>query len=268
VKKNTLVGISAAVACVLLALMLDHDNLFVLLNPTALVLVLGGTGSLAVAVGTFEEARSLPKIAKKAVLGVPEDPARTVQQLVEMAALARKEGLLSLEAAAKEEPDPFFRQGIGLVVDGKDAETIRAALENGLEAAAARHAQRAQIFKQAGGFAPTLGIIGTVVGLVHVMTDISSPQTLGPAIGAAFTATLWGVLSANLLWHPMAAKLQRLSEAEVVARQAVIEGLLAIQAGERPSAVQSLLAPYLTIGGPEARVAEAQVAPEEEAGAA
>lgn len=255
-KKNTLVGISAAVGCVLLALMLDHDNLFVLLNPTALVLVLGGTCALALAVGTFEEAKSLPKIAKKAVLGLPEDPARVVEQLVQMAALARKEGLLSLEAAAKDEPDRFFRQGIGLVVDGKDAGTIRSALENELEATAARHAQRANIFKQAGGFAPTLGIIGTVVGLVHVMTDISSPQTLGPAIGAAFTATLWGVLSANLFWHPMAAKLQRLSEAEVMARQAVIEGLLAIQAGERPSAVQTLLAPYLLVEGNEAELAE------------
>jgi chemotaxis protein MotA len=267
VKKNTLVGISAAVGCVLLALMLDHDNLLVLLNPTALVLVLGGTSALAIAVGTSEEAKSLPKIAKKAVLGLPEDPRHTVEQLVEMAALARKEGLLSLEAAAKEEPDRFFRQGIGLVVDGKDADTIRTALETELEATAARHSQRAQIFKQAGGFAPTLGIIGTVVGLVHVMTDISSPQTLGPAIGAAFTATLWGVLSANLFWHPMAAKLQRLSEAEVTARQAVIEGLLAIQAGERPSTVQTMLAPYLVGGSSISETAQLQ--PEvEEVGAA
>jgi chemotaxis protein MotA len=199
---------------------------------------------------------------------VPEDPAGIAQQLVEMAALARKEGLLSLEGAAKEVTDPFFRRGVELVVDGKDAETIRASLENDLEAAAARHAQRAHIFKQAGGFAPTLGIIGTVVGLVHVMTDISSPQTLGPAIGAAFTATLWGVLSANLVWHPMAAKLQRLSEAEVTTRQAAIEGLLAIQAGERPSVVQSLLAPYMAGGAQELGPTEALGEPAEQAGAA
>ena len=243
--KNTLVGVGAALACVVLALMLDHDNFTVLLDPAALVLVLGGTCSLALAVGTFEEAKALPKILKKALTAVPEDPTGTVQRLVEMAGVAQKSGLLALEQVAKTEPDPFLRRGVGLVVDGKDAETIRTLLEADLEATADRHANRSHILKQAGGFAPTLGIIGTVIGLVHVMTDISTPQTLGPAIGAAFTATLWGVLSANIFWHPLAAKLVRLSGAETAARQATIEGLLAIQAGERPRAVQALVSSFL-----------------------
>lgn len=256
-KKNTLVGIGAAVTCVLLAFMLDHDNILVLLNPTALVLVIGGTTALAFSVGTLDEAKSLPKIMKKAITGVPDDPMRIVEKLVEMAAVARKDGLLSLEQIAKEEQDPFFRQGVGLVVDGRDAETIKQVLEGDLESTAERHAQRAQILKQAGGFAPTLGIIGTVVGLVHVMTDISSPSTLGPAIGAAFTATLWGVLSANLFWHPMAAKLVRLAEAEVAIKEVVIDGLLAIQAGERPSVVRSLLEPRLG-SAPQSQSAEAE----------
>lgn len=267
-KKNTLIGIGAAVGCVFIALVLDHDNIAVLLNPTALVLVLGGTGSLAFAIGTLNEGKSLPKIIKKAVLAVPEDPTETVARLVEMAALSRKSGLLSLEQAAKEEPDPFFRRGVSLVVDGKDADTIRAVLQGDLEAMADRHAQGANILKQAGGFAPTLGIIGTVIGLVHVMTNISSPQTLGPAIGAAFTATLWGVLSANLFWHPMAAKLIRLSEAEVSAREAVIEGLLAIQAGEAPRAVETLLSPYLRAALPGRSATEGSPAGEEEVRAA
>lgn len=246
-KKNTLVGVAAALACVVLALMLDHDNFMVLLDPTALVLVLGGTCSLALAVGTFEEAKALPKVVKKALTALPEDPASTVQRLVEMANIAQKSGLLALEQTAKSEPDPFLQRGISLVVDGKDAETIRALLEADLDATASRHANRAHVLKQAGGFAPTLGIIGTVVGLVHVMTDISTPQTLGPAIGAAFTATLWGVLSANIFWHPLAAKLTRLSDAETSARRAVVEGLLAIQAGERPRAVKALVSSYLPV---------------------
>jgi chemotaxis protein MotA len=252
VKKNTLVGVGAALMCVILALMLDHDNFTVLLNPTALVLVLGGTCSLALAVGTFEEAKALPKVVKKALLAQPEDPTGTVQRLVEMASTAQKSGLLALEQVAKSEPDPFLRRGVGLVVDGKDAETIRTLLEADLEATSSRHANRSHVLKQAGGFAPTLGIIGTVVGLVHVMTDISSPQSLGPAIGAAFTATLWGVLSANIFWHPVAAKLVRLSDAELSARRATIEGLLAIQAGERPRAVQALVSSFLPSANPAA----------------
>src|SRR5579875_2643833 len=252
--KNTAIGLGAALTCVVLALMLDHDNFTVLFDPAALVLVLGGTGALAFSVGTIEESKQLPGIMKKALLAHPDDASAMVERLAEMAALAQKNGLLSLEQAAKDEPDPFFRRAIGLVVDGKDAETVRRLLEADLEATAARHAHRTQIFKQAGGFAPTLGIIGTVIGLVHVMTDISSPQTLGPAIGAAFTATLWGVLSANLFWHPLAAKLVRLSDAEASARQAVIEGLLAVQAGERPRAVRALVTSYLpsTTSGPQA----------------
>ena len=243
--KNTLIGVGTALTCVILALMLDHDNFTVLLNPTAMVLVLGGTASLAVAVGTLEEAKALPKVIKKGLLAPPEDPTGTVERLVEMASTAQKSGLLALEQVAKSELDPFLRRGVGLVVDGKDGGTIRTLLEADLDATAARHANRSHVLKQAGGFAPTLGIIGTVVGLVHVMTNISSPQTLGPAIGAAFTATLWGVLSANIFWHPVAAKLVRLSSAEISARQATIEGLLAIQAGERPRAVQALVSSFL-----------------------
>jgi chemotaxis protein MotA len=267
VKKNTAVGVGAALLCVIMALMLDHDNFMVLLNPTAMILVLGGTCALAFSVGTLEESKSLPKIMKKALLAVPEDSTGTVQRLVEMAAVAQKNGLLALEQAGKDETDPFFQRGIGLVVDGKDAETIRTLLEADLDATAARHAHRAHILKQAGGFAPTLGIIGTVIGLVHVMTNISSPSTLGPAIGAAFTATLWGVLSANLFWHPMASKLVRLSDAEAAARQAVIEGLLAIQAGERPRAVQALMLSFLPAGPAPRGATDEQTAVQEQGAA-
>ena len=242
--RNTLVGVLLALVCVVLALLLDHDSFIVLLNPSALILVLGGTSALAFGVGTLEEAKALPKVVKKALAASPEDLGATVERLVEMASVSQKSGLLSLEAIAKSDPDPFLRRGVGLVVNGKDADTIRELLDADIAAMAARHHHRAHILKQAGGFAPTLGIIGTVIGLVHVMSDISSPATLGPAIGAAFTATLWGVLSANIFWHPLASKLTRLGAAEVEAREAQKEGLLAIQEGERPRGVMARLASF------------------------
>ncbi|MGH9067803.1 MAG: motility protein A [Acidimicrobiales bacterium] len=244
-RKNTLLAILAACACVFLAILFDHDSIMVLLNFSALILVLGGTACLAVALGTFEDAKALPKVVKKALLGTPEDPTETIGRIIEMAEVSRKEGLLHLEEFAGEDPDPFLRRGLELVVDGKDAETIRDVLDGELDALGSRHAQGARTLKQAGGFAPTLGIIGTVIGLVHVMTNLSSPQTLGPAIGAAFTTTLWGVLSANIIWHPMAAKLVRLSEIEVRTKEAIVDGLLAIHAGESPRTVETLLTSYL-----------------------
>jgi chemotaxis protein MotA len=244
-QRNTLVGIGAAVGCVLVALILDHDSPTVLLNPSALILVVGGTVTLAFAIGTFSDGKLLPKVVKKAITGVPEDPTAKIQRLVKMADDSRRHGLLKLEEDAAGETDPFFRRGISLVVDGKDSETIRGVLEADLDAMHARHSRGVKALKQAGGFAPTLGIIGTVIGLVHVMTNLSSPSTLGPAIGAAFTSTLWGVLSANLFWLPMSAKLDRLSAAEAEGREAIIAGLLAIQAGEPPRTVEVLLSSFL-----------------------
>lgn len=244
-QKNTLFGVGAALACVVLALLFDHDSIAVLFNPSALVLVLGGTSALAFAIGTLGDGKNLPKVLGKALLGVSDDPTVTVERLVRMADVSRREGLLKLEAEAAEVADAFFKRGVELVVDGKDSETIREVLEADLDAMRSRHSRGARTLRSAGGFAPTLGIIGTVIGLVHVMTNLSSPQTLGPAIGAAFTATLWGVLSANLFWLPLAAKLERLSQAEVAGREAIVAGLLAIQAGEPPRTVQTLLSSYL-----------------------
>lgn len=243
--RNTLLGVPAALICVVAALLIDHDSFLVLLNPSAIILVLGGTSALALAIGTFEEAKALPKVITKALTASPDDMTATVERLVEMASTAQKSGLLSLEDVAKSDPDLFFRRGVGLLVNGKDADTIRDLLDADIAAMAARHQHRAHILKQAGGFAPTLGIIGTVIGLVHVMSDISSPATLGPAIAAAFTATLWGVLSANIFWLPLASKLTRLGSAEIEAREAQKEGLLAIQEGERPRGVMARLASFV-----------------------
>lgn len=264
-RRNTLIGVLGALSCVILALFLDHDSFLVLLNPSALILVLGGTTALAFGIGTLEEAKALPKVVRKALTARPDDVTATVERLVDMAANAQKSGLLSLESVAKSDPDPFLRRGVALVVNGKDSETIRDLLDADIAALASRHHHRSHILKQAGGFAPTLGIIGTVIGLVHVMSDITSPSTLGPAIGAAFTATLWGVLSANIFWHPLASKLARLDAAEVEAREAQKEGLLAIQQGERPRAVMARLSSF---SPPPAAVTEAKAPETEVEGAA
>jgi chemotaxis protein MotA len=133
-----------------------------------------------------------------------------------------------------------------MAVDGADPEEIRDIMEQDLEAMKARHRAGAQFFQNMGGFAPTMGIIGTVMGLLHVLQNLSTPATLGPMIAAAFTATLWGVMQANVFWIPISNRLKRTSEIEVRRMELLLEGILAIQAGANPRVVEQRLLSYLS----------------------
>jgi chemotaxis protein MotA len=166
---------------------------------------------------------------------------------VKLAERARREGLLALEDAVKTVEHKFLKRGLQLAIDGTDPEELHDILH--AEVAAKKKADKAggKIFEQMGGYAPTIGIIGTVMGLVHVLENLNKPETLGHSIAAAFVATLWGVLSANLFFLPLAARLARLSGIEAEEMELVIDGVLAIQAGSNPRLVaqklRSLLPP-------------------------
>ncbi|GMA35650.1 motility protein A [Demequina litorisediminis] len=150
---------------------------------------------------------------------------------------ARREGLLALEDAARDIDDPFLRDGLQSAIDGMDPEDLRETLEARIDARRARDKVIAKLFTDMGGFAPTIGIIGTVVSLVHVLENLADPSSLGHMIAAAFVATLWGLLSANLIWLPIAARVKRVSEIECAQMEMVMEGLLAVQAGSSPRVV-------------------------------
>lgn len=259
--KNTAIGMSTAFTCLILALLLDHDSLVKFANPTALILVLGGTVSLAIAVSLGKNVPSLPKLMKTAITGKSVDTTELRDRMVHLATVARLNGALALEQEIGPGDDPFFRRAMEMVVDGRDAETVRDVMSTEILAMRRRHANGSSVLKKAGGFSPTLGIIGTVVGLIHVMSNLSSPSTLGPAIAVAFTATFWGVALANLFWLPMGDKLMRLSEEEGEYREAMLEGVLAIQAGETPRIVEARLLSYVP-------AAERTVKPAEQGGAA
>jgi len=257
--KNTAIGMGAAFLCVLLALVLDHDSIAKFANPTALILVLGGTVSLAMAISLGKNVPLLPKLVKTALTGQAVDTSDLCERVVHLATVARRDGTLALEKEIVDEQDPFFRRALEMLIDGRDAETVRDVMGAEIRAMRRRHAAGSSVLKKAGGFSPTLGIIGTVVGLIHVMSNLSSPSTLGPAIAVAFTATFWGVLLANLFWLPMGDKLVRLSEEEAEYREALLDGILAIQAGDNPRIVQARLLSYLpaaTRSGPPVHPAE------------
>lgn len=241
----TPMAIGGALGAVFLAMMMDGSNPAVLFKPAPLVLVFGGTAAASCAGFMMRDVKTLSAIAKSA-FGVPEDSAdEDVAQLVRLAEMARRDGLLALDKASEGIEDPFFRKGLEMTADGVDPEEIEAILEGDISAMKERHKMGAKFFSDMGGFSPTLGIIGTVVGLIHVLANLSNPNAIGPAIGSAFTATLWGVLLANVLWLPLSNKLKRATELEVHHKRMLLEGLLAIQAGSSPRLIHTRLQSYL-----------------------
>ncbi|MGH9102656.1 MAG: flagellar motor protein [Acidimicrobiales bacterium] len=241
----TPIGIFVAFMAIMLDSVMSGGSPAALIAPSSMLLVFGGTIGVSLAGVLLKDAGSLAKALKVAILTKATSGDAAIGQLVALAETARREGLLALEAAAGEITDPFFRQGVEMAVDGTDPEQIREVLEREIDSMRARHRLAAKFFADMGGFAPTIGILGTVLGLVHVLSHLSTPDKLGPLIGDAFTATLWGVLSANVMWIPIANKLKRVSEREARNRELVMDGILAIQAGSNPRMLEQQLLTYL-----------------------
>jgi chemotaxis protein MotA len=178
---------------------------------------------------------------KRAMVWKQTPQAELVPVVVSLADKARREGLLMLEEAVKDVDDDFLKRGVALAVDGTDPEELREILEAELHAKRLDDKHSAKFFNAMGGYAPTIGIIGTVMGLVHVLENLSEPEKLGHLIAGAFLATLWGVLSANLVWLPIGSRLLRIGELEASRMELVIEGVMAIQAGSNPRFVAQRL---------------------------
>jgi chemotaxis protein MotA len=244
---STIVGVVAALAIVFVVQILEGGNPGSILLIPSILLVFGGAFAAGMAGGVLKDAVGAGGLLGKAFMAKVTPPNNLVDEIVKLAERARREGLLALEDAVKTVEHPFLKRGLQLAIDGTDPEELHDILH--AEVAAKKKADKAgtKIFENMGGYAPTVGIIGTVMGLVHVLQNLSKPDTLGESIAAAFVATLWGVLSANLLWLPVAARLTRLSGIEADEMELVIDGVLAIQAGSNPRLVaqklRSLLPP-------------------------
>lgn len=244
--RMTPMAVGGALVAVFFSMIVDGSSPTLLFKPAPMILVFGGT-ALASCAGFMKNDVTKIKDVVKTAMGVPEDtPDESIAKLVGLAELARREGLLALDKAAEAVDDPFFRRGLQMTADGIDPEEIQDILEGDIIAMKERHKMGAKFFGDMGGFSPTLGIIGTVIGLIHVLANLSNPNVIGPAIGSAFTATLWGVLAANIFWLPISNKLKRASELEVHRKRMVLDGLLAIQAGSSPRLIQTRLQSYLS----------------------
>ncbi len=252
-KPATAIGIVVATLGILMAGIMGGTSPASFMDIPALLIIIGGTGGVTLASCGMESMKKVPALYK-IVFGPPEiDLNARVQQLVGFAEQARREGLLALDGQTAEIEDDFTRKGLQLVVDGSDPELVREVLEAEIDGMMARHHEGAGPFEKAGGFAPTMGIIGTVMGLVHVLQNLSAPATLGPAISSAFIATLMGVGSANVLYLPIANRLKALSRQEVELRTLTLEGILAVQAGDNPRVVAEKLGSFVPPAGAQVR---------------
>jgi len=243
----SLVGIGLAFGAVLVSMIMEGGNPAALVShPAPIVLVVGGTLGATIAGFSMKDVTGIGKVVMKAFMPGPEVvPADAIEQMVHFADRARRDGLLALEDEAKNIDDPFLRKGIQMAIDGTDPEIVREVLETEVAALRDRHKVGATFFGNMGAFAPTLGIIGTVLGLVHMLENLDDPSTMGPLIAAAFIATLWGVMTANLIYIPIANKLKRSSAEEVAYKELVLEGILSIQAGSNPRTVADKLKSFL-----------------------
>ncbi|NOZ28601.1 MAG: flagellar motor protein [Chloroflexi bacterium] len=241
----TILGLVIGFGALLASVVIEGGELVALLNVSGALIVFGGTFGAALVSFPLERVLVVPKLIARTLGGGGLEPERIVLQLVELADKARRQGLLSLEEEEGNITDPFMKKGIMLVVDGVDPAEVRHILETETHLMAERHAQGYSILEAMGGYAPTMGIIGTVMGLVHVLSNLEDPSELGAAIAVAFIATLYGVASANLVWLPLGSKLKESSAEEVLMRKIMTEGILAIQAGDNPHIVRQKLEAYL-----------------------
>jgi chemotaxis protein MotA len=251
-KATTAIGIVVAFVGLALGATMEGSQLPAFFNVPALVIIMSGTIGAVMASNSFENMKAIPALYKTAIGGAVPDLNERAQLLVALAERARREGLLALDDEIGKIDDPFVKKGLQLVVDGTDADVVAEVLEIETEAMGGRHAIAAKVFKDAGGFSPTIGIIGTVMGLIHVLENLDNPETLGPAISGAFIATLYGVAMANVIFLPTANRLGGLSKAEVELRTLTLEGILGIQAGDNPrilaEKLQSFIAPAVRNG--------------------
>lgn len=237
----TLIGVLVALVLVVVSNVLEGGDPMALLMFPPMLLVFGVTLLISFAGGTVADAKRAGAGLRKAFTGGGRSAADLVPSIVSLAEKARRDGLLSLEDSLKDIDDPFLARALTLAIDGTDPEELREILEAEIDAQRNEDKQAAKFFTAAGGYAPTIGIVGTVMGLVHVLEQLAKPEELGHLIAGAFVATLWGVMSANVVFLPIAARLKRLAELEVDRMELIVEGVAALQAGSNPRLVAQRL---------------------------
>ncbi len=250
----TLIGLVGAFVIVIAAMVLG-GSAHVFVNPPSLLIVIGGTLFAVLAKFSVSQFLGAVKVAVKAFVFKLETQEQLITELVDIAQVARKGGLLSLED--REVDNPFLRKGIELLVDGHDPEVVKSLLQKERMLAMERHRWGAKVFTAMGEVGPAMGMIGTLVGLVQMLSSMDDPKTIGPAMAVALLTTLYGAMMANMIMLPIADKLKLRMTEESRAQAMIIDAMLAIQAGQNPRIVEDLLRTYLPASKRNLEAAEA-----------
>ncbi|TAN70663.1 MAG: flagellar motor protein [Methylobacter sp.] len=241
----SIAGVFVGVGAILLGIMLDGGEISSLVNVAALIIVFGGTfGATLLQFPVAVFIRSM-RMLSWILMPKEMDLSTQIDKIISWSLLARKEGLLGIENVIPEEQDPFIKKALQLLVDGNDADAIRDMLELDMYSKESMGLQAAGLYEAMGGYAPTIGILGAVMGLIHVMQNLTNPELLGKGIATAFVATIYGVGSANLIFLPVANKLKSHVLALTQSREMLTEGIIAIVEGENPRNIRLKLGGYL-----------------------
>lgn len=241
----SLIGLALGAAAILIGQFLEGGHISSLLNGPAVLIVLGGTFGAVMLQSPFATFMRGMRMLVWTFLPPKIQNQDAIEKIVSWSNIARKEGLLGLENIEGSETDPFTRKGLQLLVDGSEPENIRTVLDVDIFTKEHHDMQAARIFESMGGYAPTLGIIGAVMGLIQVMGNLSDPSKLGSGIAVAFVATIYGVGSANLIFLPIANKLKHIIHMHVQYREMIVEGMVSIAEGENPRNIETKLLGFL-----------------------
>ncbi|MEG6586814.1 flagellar motor stator protein MotA [Dendrosporobacter sp. 1207_IL3150] len=243
---STIIGLVLGIAAVLVGMALKGASLSALINPAAFMIIFVGTAACLLNGFSIDHIKKFPVLMKK-LFKKPElfPKPELLRMFVELSQTARREGILALESKVTDINDPFLKNGLSMVIDGLDPDFVSDVLDAEIQGMEDRHRDGALIFTQAGTYAPTLGVLGAVVGLIAALGNLEDIEKLGHSIAAAFVATLLGIFTGYVLWHPFANKLKMLSKKEVEVKKMMIEGILSLQAGDSPTAIEAKLVVFI-----------------------
>lgn len=237
----TILGLVAAFAALFIMVILEGGTIPSLFLLAPMIIVFGGTIAVSLMGTTVGDLKNIGRILGWAVKGKVRRPAEVIAEITALSGKARGGSMLELEAEVEKTEDPLIRSAITGLADGLDSDSLAELLETQKNTRREQVMSVSNFFSQMGGYAPTIGIVGTVASLIHVMENLAEPDELGHMIAAAFIATLWGLLTANFFWHPLATRVRRICELEQSNMELVVEGALSIQAGANSTALNDRL---------------------------
>jgi len=225
--------------------MLSNGELSSFIDPPSIIIVVGGTFSGWLVAFPMKDVTNLGKVLGKTLKNSEFNIDEIITKIIELANVARREGLLALEEAVAEINDDFLKKGVMLIVDGTDPELVKNIMETEIDNLSDRHAKNKSLFETLGTLAPAFGMVGTLIGLVAMLQSLSDPSSIGPSMAVALLTTFYGSLLANLIFNPLANKLGVKSQEEILIKNVMVEGLLSIQAGENPRIIEEKLKVFL-----------------------